>query len=320
MSTPPHTSIPDLLQQAGFVTAAQVEQAQRDCANTPARIHEALIAMGAISEAQLTQVLSNQLSIPWVSLTHVDFARTLLDLIPAELALELRAVPVYARRVAGQGETLFVAIDDPTNTTALARIARATGKAVKAMVAPYSELRTAIARCYGVEEQDAHTATTPAANDAVPPVKGSPKRPPTPPPAAIRRTGKHPRPPQVATPPQAPDGARSTKTETSTPLAPENAAAPTEASTTSEAAPKTRRLTLLDGTTIQIPLPTSTADAAPTPSAEPSPRTALSPAFWQRLQGQAMRSGQEPAARLLLEVLVRKGMLTEHELLEALQD
>ena len=62
---------------------------------------------------------------PWVSLHHMDFSRQLLNLVPRELAEKYCLIPMLVRRVKGQ-DTLYVAMDDPTNDPALEEIAQAT--------------------------------------------------------------------------------------------------------------------------------------------------------------------------------------------------
>ena len=62
---------------------------------------------------------------PWVSLYHVDFSRSLLNLVPRETAEKYCLVPIFVRRVRKQGETLYVAMDDPTNEAAIEDVARA---------------------------------------------------------------------------------------------------------------------------------------------------------------------------------------------------
>lgn len=133
-----------MLVAAGMVTEAQVKEALARQKQTGRRLGETLVTLGYVSEAQMTQVLSNQLTIPWVNLYHVDFSRELLDLVPAELAEQYCLVPVYIRHVRRQGDTLYVAMDDPLNTDALQRVADHAGLPVKPMVASPTDIRNAI--------------------------------------------------------------------------------------------------------------------------------------------------------------------------------
>src|SRR5512139_3471901 len=133
--------IGDMLVSAGFVTPEQVDEAVARQKESGLFLGEQLVELGIISEVQLTQVLSNQLSIPWVSLYHVEFTRELLSLVPAEVADRYCLVPIYAREVRRDGITLFVAMYDPTNEKALDEVRAAAQLPVKPMVAPPSEIR-----------------------------------------------------------------------------------------------------------------------------------------------------------------------------------
>jgi len=133
-----------MLVAAGLVSAAQVEEALARQKKSGPRLGETLVAMGAVTEAQMTQVLSNQLSIPWVDLYHVDFSRELLDRVPADLAEQHRLIPVYVRNVRRQGDTLYVAMDDPLDLDALQQVADRSGLPVKPMVAAPTDIENAI--------------------------------------------------------------------------------------------------------------------------------------------------------------------------------
>lgn len=140
--------IGELLIAAGFVTTEQVGVALERQRESGRRLGDELVALGFLTEVQLAQVLSNQLSIPWVSLRHVEFSLELLSLVPAELANRYGLIPVYVRKVRHEGDTLFIAMDDPTNTAALEAVAQITTMPVKPMVSPPSEVRNAIAVFY----------------------------------------------------------------------------------------------------------------------------------------------------------------------------
>lgn len=139
-----HIRIGDMLVAAGFVTQDQVDQALASQKLNGRRLGEELIALGFVTETQMTQVLSNQLAIPWVSLNHVEFSRELLDRIPGSLARDHGVIPIYERVVRREGETLFVAMADPTNREALSEVAAVVGMPVKPMVAPPTDIRNAI--------------------------------------------------------------------------------------------------------------------------------------------------------------------------------
>src|SRR6187549_2441733 len=63
------------------------------------RLGTLLLERGLVNETQLTQVLSHQLSVPWVSLVHIEFSRKLLNLVPHDVADRCCMVPIYVRHV-----------------------------------------------------------------------------------------------------------------------------------------------------------------------------------------------------------------------------
>ncbi|MFW5920730.1 MAG: hypothetical protein ACOCUS_02730, partial [Polyangiales bacterium] len=136
--------IGDMLVAAGFVTEEQVQQALARQKQSGRRLGEELVEGGFVTEVQLTQILSNQLSVPWVSLYHIEFSRELLNLVPRDVAQKYCLIPIYVRKVRRAGDTLFVAMDDPTNEEALDRVSETAQLPVKAMVAPPTEVRNAI--------------------------------------------------------------------------------------------------------------------------------------------------------------------------------
>jgi type IV pilus assembly protein PilB len=141
----------ELLIQAKVVTAEQLAQAlslQSEPVNDK-KIGQLLIERGWITEAQLTQTLSLQLSVPWVSLYHIDFSRQLLNRVQRELAERYCLIPIFVRHVKGQGETLYVAMDDPTNEAALAEVSRQASLPARPMIASATDIRSAIRVYYG---------------------------------------------------------------------------------------------------------------------------------------------------------------------------
>lgn len=121
------------------------------------RLGSLLVEKGLVNETQLTQILSHQLSVPWVALLHIEFSRQLLNLVPYEVAERFCLVPIYVRHVRGQGDTLYVAMDDPTNEEPLRECMKHSGLPVRAMIAPPSDIREAIRVCYGIEIAPPHS-------------------------------------------------------------------------------------------------------------------------------------------------------------------
>lgn len=139
------------------------------------RLGEILVERGVVHPQELAQLLSHQLSCPWISLAQVEIAPDVLAMLPAAVALEHSVLPVHMRVAQGQ-RVLYVATDDPTDDDALTECAIAAGIQVRPMVAVTSDVRAALARWY---EGRQAAATEPPASE-VPETVTLPKPPPPP--------------------------------------------------------------------------------------------------------------------------------------------
>ncbi|MCA9628809.1 MAG: hypothetical protein KC766_14120 [Myxococcales bacterium] len=165
-----------------MITRQQLDEVLERQREDRRRLGTLLVESGLVSETQVTQILSQQLSVPWVSLYHIDFSRQLLNLVPSQVVERFCLVPIFVRRVRGLGQTLYVAMDDPTDETALEQVRQFSGLPVRAMIAPPSDIRAAIRVYYG---------TTAGAGEPDPmavPTTAEPKRPPPKPPQPPRAT------------------------------------------------------------------------------------------------------------------------------------
>lgn len=138
----------ELLRSAALITDEQLTRALEEQARSSIRLGEILVRHGVVSELQLIQVLSNQLSVAWVSLPHVDFTDELLMLVPVELAEQHTLIPVHFRIGKQKEKILYVAMDDPTNVSAMEQVSRVTGMHVRPLIAPHSDIRRHIHACY----------------------------------------------------------------------------------------------------------------------------------------------------------------------------
>lgn len=139
----------ELLIDAKIISRDQLESVLALQKDDPRRLGTLLVETGLVTETQVTQILSQQLSVPWVSLYHIDFSRQLLDFVPEQLADQHCLVPIFVRRVRGQGNTLYIAMDDPSDEGALQAVQQYAGIPVRAMIAPPSDIRAAISAYYG---------------------------------------------------------------------------------------------------------------------------------------------------------------------------
>ena len=248
-----------LLVEGGILSQSQLEQALFAQRKDGRKLGQLLVELGLVSEVQVTQTLSRQLSVPWVSLYHVDFSRSLLNLVPRETAEKYCLIPIFVRRVRKQGETLYVAMDDPTNEGAIQEVARAAGLAVKPMIACPSDIRSAI-RVYYLGEAPRRLPRSlsrprPSCRRQRRPAPALPPRPrprPSSPPRRLRRAPSRPR---AGSRRRLPSAAAQVGRPDSPDSEPEIEAEEKEVVAPRKARAKMFSLTLLDGTTISLPTP-----------------------------------------------------------------
>jgi type IV pilus assembly protein PilB len=163
---PARVRLGELLVEAQIVSRAQLEEVLAAQKRDGRRIGTMLVEAGLVTETQVTQILSQQLSVPWVSLYHIDFSRQLLNLVSHQLAERFCLVPIFVRRVRGLGETLYVAMDDPSDEAAQREVAQWAGLPVRAMIAPPTDIRSAIRVYYGIGKDTASLSEAVAEVDA----------------------------------------------------------------------------------------------------------------------------------------------------------
>lgn len=148
----PRVRLGELLVAAQIIRVEQLEAMLELQKTDGRRLGTLMVEQGLVSETQVTQILSQQLSIPWVSLYHTDFSRQLLNHVPQALAEKHCLIPIFVRRIRGYGDTLYVAMDDPSDEAAKLEVEKYSGLPVRAMIAPPSDIRAAIAAYYGPSE------------------------------------------------------------------------------------------------------------------------------------------------------------------------
>ncbi|MFO0761073.1 MAG: hypothetical protein U0359_31635 [Byssovorax sp.] len=267
----PRLRLGQLLVEAKLISAEALEAVLIEQRTDGRRIGTLLVERGLINETQLTQILSHQLAVPWVSLLHIEFSRQLLNLVPYDVADRYCLLPIYVRHVRGQGDTLYVAMDDPSNEEGLRACREHAGLPVRAMIAPPRDIRNAIRVYYGVRPSPSVIEAA-----AAPPAASAPVAEPSPP----------------ATEPSAPPQAASA------PVAePPPAAAPPEPAAISP------RAAVSAPVEEPVPLVTRATRAAsphppPVPSSKPPPPGSDRPPRSSRGPSSPPPSGRSPAERL----------------------
>lgn len=137
--------IGDIALSAGVVSRDQLDRARALQTKSGGRLGAALVALGFLTEQQITDLVARQYGLPSVNeLDGVEVPREVLALVPKEHCLSHCVLPLSR-----QGAQLTMAMPDPTNIFAVDPVQFRTGLKVKPVVAAESAIARAILRLYG---------------------------------------------------------------------------------------------------------------------------------------------------------------------------
>ncbi len=134
----------DLLLKQKLITQDQLDNALKLQREEGGKIGEALVRVGAVSEGDITETLSQQFGVPSIDLAHFEIDPAVIKVVPGEVARKYGVLPVNKT-----GATLTIAMGDPTNVFAMDDIKFMTGYNVEPVVASEIALRKAIDKHYG---------------------------------------------------------------------------------------------------------------------------------------------------------------------------
>ena len=131
--------IGDLLVQAGLISEEQLKDALVEQKTTGQRLGQVLVDLQFVEEDELLNLLSQQLSIPFVDLTQFRFEVKLVRRLPETMARRFRAIVLEVRE-----KDLLVGMVDPMDIFAVDEISRVLKKNVQQAVVRESELLNAL--------------------------------------------------------------------------------------------------------------------------------------------------------------------------------
>jgi len=137
------TRLGDRLIAEGLIAPEQLSHALSAQKGTRDKLGTILVRLGAITEDRLLEFLSRQYNVPAIVLSQLDIDTDVLRLVPGPLAEKLEVLPI--RRT---GNTLTLAMADPTNVLAIDDVAFMTNLQIQPVVASEVAIRQAIDRLY----------------------------------------------------------------------------------------------------------------------------------------------------------------------------
>jgi type IV pilus assembly protein PilB len=143
LGQPVNRRLGDLLVADGLLTAEQLRKALAEQKGSPEKLGSVLVRLNFVNEDQLIGFLSRQYGVPSITLGQLDIDPDVLKLVPAPIARKYEVIPV--RRM---GNSLALAMADPTNVFALDDISFMTNLQVLPLVASQTSIKKAIDRNY----------------------------------------------------------------------------------------------------------------------------------------------------------------------------
>ena len=140
--------IGDLLVREGLISQEQLKAALAEQRGNGYRLGYNIVAMGLVSETDLTRVLARKYRVKAVDLSRIDkIDDRMIKTVKPEIAVRHLVLPL--RRV---GRTLTVAMANPQNLSAIDELRFSTGYDIEAVVAGEYSLRKAIEKYYEAVE------------------------------------------------------------------------------------------------------------------------------------------------------------------------
>jgi type IV pilus assembly protein PilB len=143
LGQPVNRRLGDLLVADGLLTAEQLKKALAEQKGSPEKLGSVLVRLNFVNEDQLIGFLSRQYGVPSITLAQLDIDSDVLKLVPAPIARKYEVIPVRK-----MGNSLALAMADPTNVFALDDISFMTNLQVLPLVASQTALKKAIDRNY----------------------------------------------------------------------------------------------------------------------------------------------------------------------------
>jgi type IV pilus assembly protein PilB len=129
----------ELLLRERRITPGQLQEALTHQRSHGGRLGSNLVQLGFVRDEEITAILSRQYGVPSINLTQFDLDPAIVKLIPAETARKYQVIPVGR-----SGNTLTVAMTDPTNVFAMDDIKFMTNLHIEPVVASETAIHDAI--------------------------------------------------------------------------------------------------------------------------------------------------------------------------------
>lgn len=138
----PMSSFQDILLSKGIITPEQLEAARELAKTTACSLGQSLLKTTACSQNEISRALALSYGLEFVSLEHQTIEPEILSLIPSDMALQYRAVPISLK-----DDLLTVAMDDFSLET-IDTLAFYAGKRIRIAIATPGDIDAVLEQLY----------------------------------------------------------------------------------------------------------------------------------------------------------------------------
>ena len=146
--TPNEAYILELLQEAYLITKDQTFEGQERATQDDSTVVNALIALGYVTQEDVTRTLAAASNMEFVDLTQVLVKPEIIDLIPRDKAYRYKAVPVTMN-----DDVLVVAISDPLDFDTLDNLRFLLKREMEMVCSTPDQIKQSLIKYYGSAEE-----------------------------------------------------------------------------------------------------------------------------------------------------------------------
>ncbi|HNY26647.1 MAG TPA: type IV-A pilus assembly ATPase PilB [Candidatus Sumerlaeota bacterium] len=138
----------ELLVKDNIITREELEEALGKRTESNESLGHILMEMGVASEWEIAAALGKQLNVPFITLSQYEIERDVLESIPRDIVMKYKIVPVDRT-----GDTLTVALPDPSNIFILDELRLLTKSQIVPVISFETDIEKAIGRYFKAPEE-----------------------------------------------------------------------------------------------------------------------------------------------------------------------
>ena len=138
-------SLEEVLIEQGHINQEQLKSAKEEAHKKKISLEKALISLGLIKNAEVASALAGKMGVPYIDLVDYLIEEDTIKLVPQDLAKKYCVIPLFK-----VGNTLTLAMADPTNVVAIDEVHHKCGLEIDPVLSIGAHIISAIDQYYGV--------------------------------------------------------------------------------------------------------------------------------------------------------------------------